>query len=166
MMPVWQMMLAGLLRTESPLCSLCFHYAVRPATASSLPSHGWWTGQMVCGGKWMKSFTFVRSSLVTFPWAGTLHKPNASNVISGAIWVGSVETSCMELEERALGGSHAPSGTRSVGPFTAMQLHSPLLPPPHSPPGFTHWCLHLPHSTSAPTASPQPRLGSSWVPSS
>lgn len=123
-LPLWQMMPAGLLRTESSLCSLCFRQAVRPGTTSSLPSRGWWTRQMASGGKRMKILTFLRISLVTSPRDGTSRKPTASNVSSGAVWVGSVEVSCVERDERALGISCAASGTRS---------RAAALPPPRSP---------------------------------
>lgn len=143
-------MLAGLLRTQSPLCSLCFQKAIRPGTSSSFPLHGWWTGQMACGGMWIKSFTFVRSSLVAFLWAGTSLKLNASNVSSGTIWVRSIESSCRDLEEHALGGSCIPSGTCSVGPCTAMKL---------SPHCWPHTLLLLSHHASicpTPLLLPQP----------
>lgn len=151
-LPLWQMMPAGLLRTESSLCSLCFRQAVRPGTTSSLPSRGWWTRQMASGGKRMKILTFLRISLVTSPRDGTSRKPTASNVSSGAVWVGSVEVSCVERDERALGISCAASGTRS---------RAAALPPPLS--SFHTYRLCLPRSNSAPTACPQPRFGSRWV---
>lgn len=66
MTPVWQMVQTGLLGTDSPLCSLPSHQAVCPGIASNLPSHGWQTGQMACGGKWLKNFALVRNSLLTF----------------------------------------------------------------------------------------------------
>lgn len=159
MMPVWQTVQAGLLGTDSSLCSLPSHQAVCPGTASNLPSHGWQAGQMACGGKWVKNFTLVGNSLLTFfSRTGSLHKLNASNVSSGTIWEGKVEASCAEPQtgERASGPRTLPLAPLQwrlrVPQSGCTSAHCFFLP--WFPSWFDMWWLPLPRSSSAPLAWP------------
>lgn len=146
-------MLAGLLKTVCPLFPLlylgylCWNFFQLSLAWVMNWADGMW-------GMWMKSFTFVRSSLVAFPWAGTSLKLNAFKVSSSTIWVGSMESSCQNLGEHTLGGSCVPSGTCSVGPSTAMKLsphccpHTLLLSCSVSPSAPFHFCSYGPSTAT------------------